>query len=89
LLHGRIDILPINVVTGLELLRTKFAPDIIHQVAFHPKPVSSRPGFLIFPKKIKRSEEIMRIFNAGLRSLRKDKSYDKMFDDLLSGYYSQ
>ena len=89
LLRGRIDLFPINVVTGLELLRTKFAPNVIHQVAYHSRPLSSRPGFLLFPKNSKRSLVLMEKFNAGLKSLREDGTYDKMFDDLLSGYYSQ
>ncbi|OMH25576.1 ABC transporter substrate-binding protein [Motiliproteus sp. MSK22-1] len=89
LLRGRIDIFPINVVTGLELLRTKFAPNVIHQVTYHPRPLSSRPGFLLFPKAGKRSLELMAIFNTGLKSLREDGTYEKMVDDLLSGYYSQ
>ncbi|WP_019613496.1 substrate-binding periplasmic protein [Psychromonas ossibalaenae] len=89
LLYGRTDLFPVNIVTGLELLRTKFAPNIIHQVTFHPRPMNSRPGFLLFPKTNKRSQEIMRIFNAGLESLRADGTYDNMFDNLLSGYYSQ
>lgn len=88
LLRGRTDIFPIDTVVGLELLRTKFGPNVIHQVSFHPRPIASRQGFLMFPKANARSDELRKAFNKGLKMMREDGTYDRMFDDLLSGYYS-
>jgi len=89
LLLKRIDLFPINNVVGLELLRSRFAPHVMQQITFHPTPIASNSGFLIFPKLAGRSEELRTNFNAGLKSLREDGSYDKMFEDLLSGFYSK
>jgi len=89
LLSGRIDLVPINVITGLELLRKKFPKEVVSKIAYHPEPVSSRPGFIIFPKRSERSKELVAIFNAGLNSLREDGTYDRMFQKLISGYYSR
>lgn len=90
LLRGRTDLFPVDVVVGLEMLRTKFGPNVIHQVAFHPRPLTSRAGFLLFPKvKGERSEELREVFNRGLKKIREDGTYDRMYDDLLSGVYSR
>ena len=89
LLYKRIDLFPVNVVVGLELLRARFAPHVMPQVAFHPNPVTSKSGFLMFPKKGGRSEELQANFNAGLKSIREDGSYEKMLNNLLTGFYSQ
>jgi len=89
LLLGRIDIFPMNVVAGMELLRTKFAPDVIDQLNFHPRPLNTTSGLLLFPKVNKRSKQIRNIFNTGLKSIREDGTYEKMMDGLLKGIYSK
>lgn len=89
LLRGRIDLFPVDLLSGLEVLRTKFGPNVIHQLAFHPKPLKYRPGFILFPKSRPDSEELNRIFNEGLQALKEDGTYDNMYDNLLSGYYSK
>ena len=89
LLLGRIDIFPINTVAGTELLRTKFAPNVIRQLKFHPRPLNTTSGLILFPKINKRSGQIRDIFNAGLQSIREDGTYEKLLDGLLKGVYSK
>lgn len=89
MLVKRIDLFPVDLVVGLELLRTRFGPNVIHQVAYHPRPLRSKEGFMLFPKAKEGSEKVRRIFNAGLKSMKEDGTYDQMMDNLLSGYYSQ
>lgn len=88
LLLNRIDLFPVNVVVGLELLRTRFGPNVIHQVTYHPRPLSSKEGFILFPKDNPDSVKLRQAFNNGLAALKADGTYDRMMDDLLSGYYS-
>lgn len=88
LLKGRIDLFPMNSVAGVELLRSQFAPSIIHQVEYHSRAISIRPGYLLFPKNNKDSEELHKAFNKGLKEIKEDGTYEKMYDDLLTGYYS-
>ena len=88
LLLGRIDIFPMNTVTGMELLRTKFAPNVVHQLDFHPRSIDTTNGLLLFPKVNKRSEQIRDIFNKGLKSIRDDGTYESLLNGLLKGDYS-
>lgn len=88
LLRRRIDIFPVDLLVGLGLLRTQFDPSAIHQLAYHPKPLVYRPGFIMFPKSRPDAEELNRIFNEGLKELHEDGTYDRMYEDLLSGDYS-
>ncbi len=89
LMLKRIDLFPVNVVVGLELLRTKFGPNVIHQVSYHPRPLSSKEGFILFPKNKPGSEQLQKAFNAGLAKLKADGTYEQMLENLLSGYYSK
>jgi len=89
LLLGRIDTFPMNIVAGMELLRTKFTPNEVHQLDFHPRPLNTTSGMLLFPKVNKRSKQIRDIFNIGLKSIRDDGTYQKMMDGLLKGVYSK
>jgi len=89
LLKGRIDLIPMNLISALELLRTKFPQELVDNIRYHPKPASSRPGYVIFPKNLAGSTELVKHFNAGLRALRQDGTYEKMHRQLLEGYYSQ
>ncbi|MBB1485523.1 substrate-binding periplasmic protein [Oceanospirillum sediminis] len=88
MLLKRIDLFPVNVVVGLELLRTKFGPNVIHQITYHPRPLSSKDGFILFPKSQANSAQLSAIFNSGLKKLKADGSYERMQENLLSGYYS-
>ncbi len=89
LLLGRIDIFPMNTVTGMELLHTKFAPHVAHQLNFHPRALNTTSGLVMFPKVNKRSEQIRDILNTGLKSIREDGTYEKLLDGLLKGVYSK
>ena len=89
LLKNRIDAFPIDVVTGLEILRTRFAPDIIHRVAYHPQALDRGEGFVLFPKSREDAAELRDIFNKGLKVIRDNGTYDQILDDLLTGVYSK
>ncbi len=89
LIRERIDLFPVNVVVGLELLRTRFAPGMIHLVDYHPRSLRNSDGFLLFPRRGIQADQLRRDFNRGLTALREDGSLERMNDDLLTGKYSR
>ncbi len=88
LLRNRIDVFPIDVVTGLEILRTKFAPDVIHRIQYDLHPLDEGEGFVLFPKVREGSAALRDIFNRGLKTIRANGTYDEIYDGLLTGAYS-
>lgn len=88
LIKGRIDLFPITREAGFELLRTQFSAEQVKNITFHPKPLISDKGFLIFPKSLPGSEQLRRVFNAGMQAIRADGSYQRMLENLRNGYYS-
>ncbi len=89
LLIGRIDIFPVGLVVGYNIIQKEFDASISHLITFHPKPLSETTGHMLFSRSRKDSEKLLRIFNQGLAKLKKEGSYDKFMDDLLAGKYTQ
>jgi polar amino acid transport system substrate-binding protein len=50
LIHGRIDLFPIDVITGTYILRTEFKPGMAELVDFNKNPFVEVMGHLLFPK---------------------------------------
>lgn len=88
LIKGRIDLFPITREAGAELLRTQFTPEQVKNITFHPKPLISDKGFLMFPKSLPDSEKLRHVFNLGMRAIRADGTYQRMLENLRAGYYS-
>lgn len=88
LLRERIDIFPVAKRMGLEVLATNFTQEERTAITQDPGKISSHDGFLVFPKNKKDSEMLRNIFNAGLRELRKDGTYDRLLWNMDAGYYS-
>ena len=89
LLKGRIDLFPTSDLVGQKLLKEVFTPEEAEKVVFHPKPLMSVPGHLLFSRKHPNGEELMAVFNSGLAKLRASGRYDQFWADLISGKYDQ
>ena len=87
LLLGRIDVFPANIDATYYLLQKNFSVDEIKSIKYHKKPLSTAPSSLIFSKKIKRNERLIRLFNKGLKQLKDSEKYDKYFEESRNGDY--
>lgn len=87
LLKGQIDLFPISRVAGYRILTTRFDPAIAAKVTFNPKALLKLDGTLLFPKSRPESQTLVEAFNQGLAELKKQGTYDKLYDELLEGKY--
>lgn len=89
LLMGRINLFPLEVVTGLDLLQAQLPPEQAALITYNPKPLFETPASLMFSKQVKGNQAIVAIFNRGLATLRQNGKYDELYQDLLSGKYKK
>ncbi|WP_080801376.1 substrate-binding periplasmic protein [Desulfamplus magnetovallimortis] len=89
LLAGRIDIFPLDVLTGLEFLQTQFTVDQADLISYDARPLFETSASLMFPKCMGNSEALVAIFNQGLTILKNEGRYDELYNDLLDGKYRQ
>lgn len=89
LIRRRIDLFPMELVAGYELLRKEFQASTIHTIDVLPKALSTNNGILLFSKKHPESKKWIPIFNRGLKKIRDNGLYAKMEDQLLAGAYSK
>lgn len=87
LLKRRIDLFMMTEVAGSALLHDKFALSLTKNITYYPKPLVSSGGSLIFPRIRQDAELLMHKFNTGLQALKSDGTYDRLYDQLLAGYY--
>jgi len=83
LLHRRIDVFPMGLVAGYELLQTAFPPDLIELLDYHANPVIISDGHVLFPKIHNRSEHLQKIFNRGLQTLREQGLLKRYQDEMI------
>lgn len=86
---GRIDSVPIDEISGWMLLSNTelFLPGIKDLFATAARPLRSTPGYLRFPRHQARTPYLVGKFNAGLLELKEDGSYDRFFQEMISGIY--
>jgi polar amino acid transport system substrate-binding protein len=86
---GRIDAFPVDEVTGWLLLSNTeyFLPGIKDLFTTGSRPLRATAGYLRFPRQQPRTPDLVAKFNAGLLELRNDGSYDRYFQDMISGVY--
>jgi polar amino acid transport system substrate-binding protein len=89
ILAGRIEVFPLDVVTGLEVLGSKFPKEQAALIAYDSKPLFRTDGFLLFSRQNKDGETLVIIFNKGLAALQKEGRYEQLYQDLLTGKYKK
>ncbi|MGI0116246.1 substrate-binding periplasmic protein [Zooshikella sp. RANM57] len=87
LLRRKMDLFVIDTEIGYELLNTHFPPGIRQLVTSHPKPLRETSFHLLLSKKVKYSQQWMRLFNKGLKELKSRGEYDRILDDVIQGAY--
>lgn len=87
LLKKRVDLFPISIVVGNTILNTQFSAGAASLLTYHPNPLMELHGTLLFPKSDPRSKILVKKFNEGLAKLHADGTYDRFYDNLLSGDY--
>jgi len=70
------------------MLQKNFSVDEIKSIKYHKKLLSTAPSSLIFSKKIKRNERLIRLFNKGLKQLKDSGKYGKYFEESRNGDYA-
>lgn len=86
LLAGRIDLFPMEEITGWQLVKKKY-PVGADVLTTHPKPLSSSTGHLVFSKAIPGNEALLTQFNEGLKALKDSGEYDRFMSEFFEGIY--
>lgn len=86
---GRIDAFALDEMTGWLLLSNTelFLPGTKDLFSTAPRPLDATQGYLRFPRHQPRTPYLVGKFNAGLLELKSDGSYDKFFQEMISGVY--
>ena len=87
LLKGHIAIFPMDLDGGYDILYKNFKPQDIQLITHHPKPVVKFPYHLLLSKKLKKSKQLLILFNKGLQHLKKTGKYDLYCEESRKGEY--
>lgn len=85
LLAGRIDIFPLDLEVGLNMLQKNFTSEQIALITYHPLPVRSDPGYLLLSKKVAGNEELIQVFNEGLQKLKESGQFEQFVQESRAG----
>lgn len=83
LLAGRIDLFPLDPLTGAALIERLFPEPEGQQLTYHPFPLRRASYHLIFPRELERSAELQEAFNRGLASLQHSGRLEQILEDSL------
>lgn len=87
LLRGRIDIFPLELEIGYDMLLRLYSAETVDLLTHHPKPIKTIPYRVIFSKKIERNRHMIKLFNSGLRRLKESGKYDEFIAASRRGEY--
>lgn len=88
LLHNRIDIMPFELIVGNSILKDQFSTNEQSQIMSHPKPFLLNESYVLFPKALKRSQNLSERFNKRLKEIKSSGQYDLYFKRLKEGFYN-
>ena len=87
ILGGRINIFSLDKLVGYNILHSSFKSDEIQKITNHPRLIETWKYRLIFSKKIKQSQQMVRLFNKGLKNLKNKKLIKQYLADAEKGKY--
>jgi polar amino acid transport system substrate-binding protein len=88
LLLKRIQIFPSNRGVGYAIMNKTLKPEEVKLITHHPKPITTRSYHLIMPKKAeKKSQELLRLFNRGLKRLNEQGTVQQFIVESEKGKY--
>jgi polar amino acid transport system substrate-binding protein len=76
---GRIDLFVEEMSVAKYKLQNEL-PELMDQVAYHPRPVLVNQSFLMLPKNDPNSEKLMKAFNTQLEIFKQDGRYQAYFE---------
>ncbi|WP_120497320.1 ABC transporter substrate-binding protein [Kiloniella sp. EL199] len=77
LLTDRIQIYPQEKSVGYFALMNHFSAEDQDQITHHPKPILNNLSYVLFPKVLEGSADLMDRFNKGLKEFRESGAYDR------------
>ncbi len=86
LVSGRLDTVAEDREVGWDLIHTLGLAD---QIKTHPKPLFTKPYYLIMSKKSPNGARYLEAFNRGLKKLKDSGRFDQMMKDSQEGKYKQ
>ena len=89
LLKNRIQIFPLNILTGYDLIQKNTTPDAFALITHHSKKLAPpSPAHVIFAKNA-RNVRMMQLFNKGLKRLKETGKYDLYWKESRCGEYKK
>ncbi len=89
LLRGRIQLNPLEINVGYSSLKKYFSLKEQTQITHHPKPFLNNLSYVLFPKKIKNSKDLVKRFNKALAKIKVSGQYDEYFKNFDAGLYDK
>ena len=80
LLAGRIDLFPLDPLTGLAMINRLFSESEAQQLTYHPNPIRRASYHLIFPLDQEKSRELRQQFNQGLDALKRSGRLEEILE---------
>lgn len=87
LLLERITLYPQEMNVGYASLLSEFSKADRDKITHHPKPFLNNQSHLLFPKKLKASEVLLRKFNKRLQEYRASGRYNEYLEKMRDGLY--
>lgn len=85
LIRNRLDLFPQDILVGYGQIYKTFPRHIAMLFTNSAKPLTSRPAYLLLSKQSPDSQELIKLFDKGLHTLKQNGQYDAYFDELISG----
>lgn len=85
LLHGRLDLVPLERGVGRYLLRTAFTPQEQEQIVAQEQPIANFFPHLLLSRSVPGNEQRMQLFDQGLERLKASGRYQEMMAACAAG----
>lgn len=86
---GRIDLFPVDEITGWYLAQSYLAPEQARRLETLPRPLTVVKGHVLFLKGTPDSLSLLNAFNQGLAELSASGRLEQLEENLVTGVYSQ
>lgn len=81
LLSGRVDLCAEDLFVGWHVIRQNFTDEEIKHIGVIPKPFSINKMSFMASQNYKNSEQILKLFNDSLETIKKDGTYDEIIKE--------
>jgi len=79
---GQVDVYACNYTVGQYILENQVSAEVGKGIVSHPKPIFAEENHLIISKRLHDADELLLIFNEGLRRLKESGRLDEVFNKL-------